>query len=193
MSATVVSLPPQTGDETVDFLQRISGRNGEMLMRAAATIETLSQRAMSAEQLYRRQLEASTRNAKLREVAEVTSDGLLREVEGLRAQLAEIAATSAAERAQFEAERERMLKLMQNAEAHVADVTAELGALRKSVDTFSETVVAVPIVMLRLARSQFDILSDGFAKNGDVISRAISEIGGCAIDQALAAKKSADS
>ncbi|MGV7212947.1 hypothetical protein [Bradyrhizobium sp. UFLA05-112] len=51
------------------------------------------------------------------------------------------------------------------------------------------TVVAVPIVMLRLARSQFDILSDGFAKNGDVISRAISEIGGCAIDQALAGKQ----
>ncbi|MCP3470665.1 hypothetical protein NLM33_10075 [Bradyrhizobium sp. CCGUVB1N3] len=196
MSATVVSLPPQTGDETVDFLRRmasmVSGRNGEMLMRAAATIEALSQRAMSAEQLYRRQLEASTRNAELREVAEVTSDGLLREVEALRAQLAEITTTNASERAQFEAERARMIKLMQNAEAHVADVTAELDALRKSVDTFNETAVAVPIVMLRLARSQFDILSDGFAKNGDVISRAISEIGGCAIDQALAAKKTAE-
>ncbi|WP_027520924.1 hypothetical protein [Bradyrhizobium sp. Ec3.3] len=196
MSATVVSLPPQTGDETVDFLRRmasmVSGRNGEMLMRAAATIEELSQRAMSAEQLYRRQLDASTRNAELREVAEVTSDGLLREVEALRAQLAEITATSTSERAQFEAERARMLKLMQNAEAHVADVTAELDALRKSVDPFNETAVTVPIAMLRLARAQFDILSDGFAKNGDVISRTISEIGGCAIDQALAAKKTAD-
>ena len=197
MSASVVSLPTQTGDETVDFLRRmasmVSGRNGEMLMRAAATIETLSQRAMSAEQLYRRQLEASARNAELREVAEVTSDRLLREVEALRAQLAEISTTSASERAQFEAERGRMLKLMQIAEAHVADVTAELGALRKSVDIFNENAVAVPIAMLRLARAQFDVLSDGFAKNGDVISRAISEIGGCAIDRALAAKKMGES
>ncbi|GLR90686.1 hypothetical protein GCM10007857_74010 [Bradyrhizobium iriomotense] len=171
----------------------VSGRNGEMLMRAAATIEALSQRATSAEQLYHRQLEQSTRNAELREIAEVTSDGLLREVEGLRAQLAEITATGATERAHFGAERGRMLKLMQDAEAHVADVTAEFDALRKSVDAFNETAVAVPIVMLRLARTQFDILSDGFAKNGDVISHAISEIGGCAIDQALAAKKAADS
>jgi hypothetical protein len=41
MSATVVSLPPTTGDETVDFLRRmasmVSGRNGEMLLRAAAS------------------------------------------------------------------------------------------------------------------------------------------------------------
>src|SRR5262245_1195359 len=115
MSATVVSLPPQTGDETVDFLRRmasmVSGRNGEMLMRAAAPLEELAQRATSAEQLYRRQLDASTRNAELREVAEVTSDGLLREVEALRAQLAQITATSTSERAQFEAERARMLKV----------------------------------------------------------------------------------
>jgi hypothetical protein len=38
----------------------------------------------------------------------------------VRAQLAEITATSSTERTQFGAERGRMLKLMQDAEAHVA-------------------------------------------------------------------------
>jgi hypothetical protein len=78
-----------------------------------------------------------------------------------------------------------MLALMKGAEAHVAKVTAELDALRKSVDAFNETASGC---RSRLARAQFDCLSEGFVRNGDVISRAISEIGGCAIDQALAKK-----
>ena len=192
MSATVVSLPPTTGDETVDFLRRmasmVSGRNGEMLMKAAATIEALGQRAMSAEQLYHRQHEESTRNAELREVAELASDGLLRQIEGLRTQLAEVTAKGAQARADFEAERGRLLALTQDAEARLTSTTAELEELRASVDQFNETLVAVPIEMLRLARAQFNYLSDGFARNGDVISQAMSEIGGFAIDRALTAK-----
>nr|WP_246752519.1 hypothetical protein [Bradyrhizobium diazoefficiens] len=50
----------------------------------------------------------------------------------------------------------------------------------------------MPIEVLRLARTQFDYLSSGFARNGDVISQAMSDIGGFAIDQATA-KKLADS
>lgn len=202
MSATVVPLPPNNSSETIDFLRRmasmVSGRNGEMLLRAAAMIESLAQRAMTAEQLYHRQQEESTRNAELREVADLASDALLTQVEALRAQLAEVTATAAAERAQaaderarFEAERVRLLGLMQEAETHVTEVTAELHALRSSVDSFNGTAVAVPIEMLRLARAQFDFLSENFARNGDVISQAMSEIGGCAIDQALAGKTSA--
>ncbi len=196
MSATVVPLPPNSTSETTDFLRRmasmVSGRNGEMLLRAAAIIDSLSHRAMTAEQLYHRQQEDSTRNAELREVAELASDTLLTQVEALRAQLAEVAATAAAERtraaderARFEAERIKLLGLMQEAETHVIEMTAELQALRSSVDSFNETAVAVPIEMLRLARAQFDFLSENFARNGDVISQAMSEIGGCAIDQAL--------
>ena len=45
--------------------------------------------------------------------------------------------------------------------------------------------------VLRLARTQFDVLSAGFARKGDVISQAMSEIGGFAIDEALM-KKTAD-
>lgn len=47
----------------------------------------------------------------------------------------------------------------------------------------------MPIEVLRLARTQFDFLSAGFAREGDVIAQAVSEIGGFAIDQALTAKK----
>jgi chromosome segregation ATPase len=206
MSATVVPLPPNNASETTDFLRRmasmVSGRNGEMLLRAAAMIDSLTHRAMSAEQLFHRQQEESTRNAELREVAELASDGLLRQIDALRAQLAGVTEQAAAEReqfeaeqarfeterARFEAERERLAGVMQDAEAHVAGVEAELETLKKSVDEFNATAVSVPIEVLRLARAQFDFLSDGFAKNGDLISRAMSEIGGCAIDQVLATK-----
>lgn len=202
MSATVVPLPPNNASETTDFLRRmasmVSGRNGEMLLRAAALIESLTQRAMTAEQLYHRQQEESTRNAELREVADLASDALMKQIESLRAELAGVIAGAAAERrqfeeerARFEAERGRLLGLMQDAEAHVAEVTAELETLKTSVDTFNETAVTVPIEVLRLARAQFDSLSEAFARNGDVISQAMSEIGGCAIDQALAGKTGA--
>jgi chromosome segregation ATPase len=197
MSATVVPLPPNSTSETTDFLRRmasmVSGRNGEMLLRAAAMIDSLTHRATTAEQLYHRQHEDSTRNAELREVADLASDALMKQVEALRAELAESAADAAtaraqfaAERARFEAERERLLGLMRDAEAHVAEVTAELETLKTSVDSFNETAVMVPIEVLRLARAQFESLSEGFAKKGDVISQVMSEIGACAIDHALA-------
>ncbi|AWM01881.1 hypothetical protein [Bradyrhizobium amphicarpaeae] len=196
MSATVVPLPPSSSSETIDFLRRmasmVSGRNGETLLRAASLIESLTQRAMSAERLYHEQQDASTRNAELREAAEHTSDAMVGQIEALRAQLAEITATAAAERAAFDAERGKLIGLMQNAESHIGKLTTELDGLRASVDSFNATAVSVPIEVLRLARTQFDVLSAGFARKGDVISQAMSEIGGFAIDQALTMKKTAD-
>ncbi|MGY8637332.1 hypothetical protein RAD15_33180 [Bradyrhizobium sp. 14AA] len=193
MSATVVPLPPNSSSATVDFLRRmasmVSGRNGEMLLRAAALIESLSQRAMSAERLYHEQQVESTRNTELREAAELASDAMVSQIEALRAQLAEVTAAAAAERAAFDAERSKLIGLMQDAESHIVKLTGELDGLRASVDSFNETVVSVPIEVLRLARTQFDFLSEGFARRGDVISQAMSEIGGFAIDQALTAKK----
>ncbi|PDT91490.1 hypothetical protein CO669_05690 [Bradyrhizobium sp. Y36] len=193
MSATVVPLPPNSSSETIDFLRRmasmVSGRNGEMLLRAASLIEQLGQRAMSAERLYHEQQIESTRNAELREAAELASDAMVGQIETLRAQLAEVTAAAAAERAAFDAERGKLISLMQNAESHIGKLTTELDSLRASVDSFNETAVSVPIEVLRLARTQFDFLSAGFARKGDVISQAMSEIGGFAIDQALTAKK----
>jgi hypothetical protein len=190
MSATVVPLPPNPSSETTDFLRRmasmVSGRNGEMLLRAAALIESLAQRAMSAERLYHREHEENTRNSELREAGEMASDAMVKQIDGLRSQLAEVAA---AERAAFDAERGNLLGLMQHAESHIGQLTSELETLHASVDSFNETAISVPIEVLRLARTQFDFLSAGFARKGDVISQAMSEIGGFAIDQALTVKK----
>jgi chromosome segregation ATPase len=192
MSATVVPLPPNPASETIDFLRRmagmVSGRNGEMLLRAASMIESLRQRAMSAERLYHQAQEESTRNAELHESAELASDAMVGQIAALRAQLAELTAATAAERAAFDAERGKLLALMQHAESHIGKLTTELDSLRASVDSFNETVVSVPIEVLRLARTQFDYLSSGFARRDDPISQAMSEIGGFAIDRALTAK-----
>ncbi|WP_375304337.1 hypothetical protein WI560_18530 [Bradyrhizobium sp. A11] len=193
MSATLVSLPPSSSSEIIGFLRRmasmVSGRNGEMLLRAGSLIEQLGQRAMSAERLYHEQQIESTRNAELREAAELASDAMVGQIEVLRAQLAEVTAAAAAERAAFDAERGRLIGLMQDAEGHIVKLATELDSLRASVDSFNETAVSVPIEVLRLARTQFDYLSSGFARKGDVISQAMSEIGGFAIDQALTTKK----
>jgi len=193
MSATVVPLPPSSSSETIDFLRRmasmVSGRNGETLLRAASLIESLTQRAMSAERLYHEQQIESTRNAELREAAEIASDARVGQIEALQAQLAEVTATAVAERAAFDAERGKLIGLMQSAESHIGKLTTELDGLRASVDNFNATAISVPIEALRLARTQFDVLSAGFARKGDVISQAMSEIGGFAIDQAMTAKK----
>ncbi len=189
MSATVVPLPPKSSSETTDFLRRmasmVSGQNGETLLRAAALIESLTKRAMSAERLFHEQEEENKRLVKLREGTEL----VVGQIETLRKQLADVTSAAAAERAAFDAERVKLLGLMQDAESHIVKLTMELETLRASVDGFNETAVSVPIEVLRLARTQFDFLSDGFAREGDVISRAMSEIGGFAIDQALTAKK----
>lgn len=196
MSATVVPLPPNSASATTDFLRRmasmVSGRNGEMLLRAAGLIESLAKRAMSAERLYHQQHEENTRHVELREAAELATDAMVSQIAALRAQLAEVTAAAAAERAAFDTERGKLLGLMQSAESHIGKITTELDSLRASVDSFNETIVSVPIEVLRLARTQFDYLSSGFARKGDVISQAMSEIGRFAIDEALTAKKPAD-
>ena len=195
MSATVVPLPPSSSSETTDFLRRmasmVSGRNGEMLLRAASLIESLLHRAKTAERLYHQAQEESTRHAERHEAAELASDAMVGQIAALRTQLAEVTTAAAAERAAFDAERSKLVGLMQDAESHIGKLATELDGLRASVDSFNETVVSVPIEVLRLARTQFDYLSGGFAEKGDVISQAMSEIGGFAIDQALTVKNTA--
>jgi TolA-binding protein len=92
MSAPVYSQPSNAHQEVVDFLRRLSsmltgGRNAEMLQQAAATIEALSRRASSAEQLFHDQQEEHARNTELREVAELASDNLMTEVDSLKAEI----------------------------------------------------------------------------------------------------------
>lgn len=205
MSATALSLPQGPDLEATDFLRRLAammkgGRNSEMLLEAANMIESLTERATSAEQAHQDVREQNERNLDLRNIAEIASDRLLAEAEALREQLADEAMQAEAERERIGHERERieherarleedarqLSARADDAEAELAKVTAELDELRKSLD--AEIAVTVPIQAhaLRLARAQFDFLAEGFARTGDVISLTICEIGSCAIDRALA-------
>jgi len=76
--------------------------------------------------------------------------------------------------------------LIEDAEARLARANAEIDGLRSALTARSAATVAVPVHTLRLARAQFNHLAHGFARSGDLISQTICEIGGSAIDQAIA-------
>jgi len=198
MSATVVSLPPSGIAETLDFLRRLAsmmsgGRNAEMLLQAAAHIETLGRRALSAEQLFHAQQEESAQNAALRQVAERAAGRLTVEVDGLKAELLAHARLAEAEHLRLADETQhltdealRLNVLVEDGEARLARANAEIDGLRSALEARDAAMVAVPIHTLRLARAQFNHLAHGFARSGDLISQTICEIGGSAIDQAIA-------
>ena len=196
MSVTAISMPPDENAETVDFLRRLAsmmsgGKNAEMLLGAASVIEALSSRAMTAERLYSEQQDEREKSNELRQVAEIAADNLNSEIASLKAQLAEAARQAEIDRASFAEEEHRLSTKAEDAEARLAKVNAELDELRTPFAELSDTVVAVPTEQLRLARAQFDFLADGFARNGDVISQTICEIGRCAIEHALAGSEPA--
>jgi chromosome segregation ATPase len=183
-------MPPDENAETVDFLRRLAsmmsgGKNAEMLLGAASMIEALAGRAMTAERLCSEQQDEREKSNELRQVAEIAADNLNSEIASLKAQLAEAARQAEIDRAFFAEEEHRLSTKAEDAEARLAKVNAELDELRTPFAELSDTVVAVPTEQLRLARAQFDFLADGFARNGDVISQTICEIGRCAIEHAL--------
>jgi small-conductance mechanosensitive channel len=204
MTATDTLPSTNKTDEAVDFLRRLAsmlsgGRNAEMLLEAATMIETLSQRATSAEQRLQEQQEDNARNLELREVAEVASDNLAAEVNSLKARLAESEAKAEAERNYFAEESRRLATLADEAKGMVAEsndrllrVNAEIEVLRNPLPVaIDESIAIVPVEPLQLARTQFGYLAEGFARNGDVVSQTICEIGARAIDKALAGDKPA--
>jgi hypothetical protein len=197
MSATVISLPPSGIAETLDFLRRLAsmmsgGRNAEMLLQAAAHIETLGRRALSAEQLFHTQQEESAANAELRRVTELAAGRLIVEVDGLKTELVAHARLAEAEHTRLAAETrelsedaQHLAALVEDAEARLARAHAEIAGLRDVLDARSASMVAVPVHTLRLARAQFNHLAQGFERSGDLISQTICEIGGYALDQAI--------
>ena len=190
MSATVIPLEPDSITETVDFLRRLSGmmaggRNAEMLLQAAGMIAALTRRAVTAEQLLDQQQDETARILALREVAEMAADNLITEVEFLTAQLADSVWRAEAERTQFAVEALRLQDVADEAEAHRAEVQAELAELRATFDALGDSMVMVPVETLRVAHAQFDHLAESFARGGDIISQTICEIGTCTIAQAL--------
>lgn len=192
MSATILPLSPDDKtQETVDFLRRLAsmmtgGKNAEMLGEAAAMIEALTQRAVTAERLSDELQEQHERINELRAVAEIAAENLGAEAEALKAELEQAAEVADIERASLTRQAGRLLARAEDAENRLARVSAELDELRMPFAELSSAVVAVPVELLRTARAQFDSLADGFANGGDLISQTICEIGACAIDQALA-------
>jgi hypothetical protein len=192
MTVTASSLPPNENQEIIDFLRRLAsmlsgGRNAEMLQEAASMIEALTRRAIAAERLNHGQQEDHARNLEQRETAELSSDKLMAEIAALKTELAESTRRSERERAFFAEEVHRLQAGLENAEAQLtkANADAELDELREPVAGIDNSIAIVPVESLQLARTQFDFLATGFAKNGDVISQTICQIGACAIDKAL--------
>lgn len=199
MTAPVYSLSSTPHQETVDFLRRLSsmltgGRNAEVLQQAASLIETLSQRAATAEQLFHEQQEDHAHNIELREVAELASDNLLVEAESLRAendllkaQLDERNHQGNIDRNWFAEETLRAQAQAEVAQERLAAVNAELEELRRPPppETIDESIAVVPMDSLRLAHTQFAYLAKGFAEKGDVVSQMICEIGARALDKAI--------
>jgi hypothetical protein len=159
----------------------------------------LSRRASSAEQLFQDQQEEHARNLEQREVAELASDNLLSEVESLkvevdslRAQLEERNRQADIDHNHFAEETLRAQTQSEQAQARVAELSAEIEELRKPPppEVIDESIAVVPIQSLRLARTQFDYLAKTFANSGDVVSMTICEIGARALDKALADSES---
>jgi serine phosphatase RsbU (regulator of sigma subunit) len=195
-SATVSSVPPNENQEIIDFLRRLAsmltgGRNAEMLLEAAQAIEALAQRALAAERLYEAQQEDHARNLELREVSELASDQLIAEVASLKTRIAESAQQAERERTGFAEATGRLEAELEVARAQLAQASAELDELREAATAIDHSIAIVPVESLQLARTQFDFLAAGFARNGDVISQTICQIGACAIDKALSGNEPA--
>ncbi len=212
MSVTASSLPPNENQEIIDFLRRLAsmltgGRNAEMLQQAASIIETLTHRAIAAEQLCLNEQEEHAKSRELREAADRSAETLRAEIMSLTAQLTETTRQAESERSFFAEETHSLQARVQDADAELAKAgaelakagaeltkasadlakaSAELDELREPVTGIDDTIAIVPVDSLQLARTQFDFLAAGFAKTGDVISQTICQIGACAIDKALA-------
>jgi hypothetical protein len=107
------------------------------------------------------------------------------EIAALQAQLVEHNRLADSERASHAEEARRLRGIADAAKARLKAANAELDELRGSMTAIDQSIAVVPVNSLELARTQFTFLAEDFAKNGDVISQTICEIGACAIDKAL--------
>src|ERR1700759_326544 len=148
MPATVLSLPSDETQETIDFLRRLAsmmtgGRNAETLLAAATASETLNRRATTAEGQLQQLQEDHGKNLEQREVAELASDNLLAEVTALKEHLSHSQGQSEAELAALktqladndqrsEAEigslRLQLVENLREAETEIASLKAQLTA-----------------------------------------------------------------
>ena len=134
MSVTASSLPPNENQEIIDFLRRLAsmltgGRNAEMLQQAASIIETLTQRAITAEQLCLNEQEEHAKSRELREAADRSAETLRAEIVSLTAQLTETTRQAESERSFFAEETHSLQARVQDADAELAKAGAEIVSL----------------------------------------------------------------
>jgi hypothetical protein len=184
--------PPDTRDaaEIVGFLSRFSklistGENAGNLRRAAALIDLLNKRALEAEHLLAEQRDASSKYFEMCEAFELLVDRLTSEAAMLGTQLKQKDHEAFIEQTRLRDEAERLAAAAARAEAELAIATAELEALRSRPAGPGDGRVVVPVATLHALRDQFEVLSDELATGGGVIAQVMSEIGGCAIRQAI--------
>jgi chromosome segregation ATPase len=182
-------MPPDPGEsvEIVGFLRRFSnlisyGENAENLRRAAALIESVTRRATEAEQQLFEQTDTGAKYREMCQAFEIAVDRLAAEAVELHAQLDETTEAALAERSRLTAETERLSADLERSETALAAASAEIDELRGRLND----TTTVPIENLRMIQTQFDYLSDHFARSGDVVSQVMSDIGWCATDQAIA-------
>lgn len=190
-------MPPNENQDIIDFLRKLAsmltgGRNAVMLLEAAQAIEAQAERAIAVELLHQERQADHAKNLELREQAQLLSDRLMTEVTALKAQLAESERQAESERTFFAEEVRHLQARLEDANAQLAEANAELDELRKPVTVIDHSIAIVPVDSLQLARTQFDFLAAGFARNGDVISQTICQIGACAIDKALSGNEVAE-
>ena len=144
-SATVLPLPRDgahdaadpSADPAVEFLRRLAsmmsgGCNAEMLLAAAATIETLGRRAADAE------LSRAARESELahciaqREIAERDADGLAAELEALKEQLEHTTDEAERNRIRFIDETLRLHALAEDSHTRLLALIAERETLHVS-------------------------------------------------------------
>jgi small-conductance mechanosensitive channel len=206
MPAAAVALPSETSPELLDFLRRLAsmmagGRNAEMLLEAATTIETLTRRATTAEELLQNLQEDHAKNLELRQVAELAADNLIAQLKAqlaeslqkaeaetaaLKGELADTRTQADRDRVAFSEEALRLQAVVQEMRLQLAGANATIEELQNPDKTIDDSVAVVPVQALQTARDQFTYLAKGFAKSGDLISLTICEVGACAIDKALA-------
>lgn len=188
----VMPIPAGAGDsaEIVGFLRRFSnlistGDNAGNLRRAAALILSLTSRASEAERSLAEQRETSTKYIEMCAAFELLVDRLTSEAAMLSTQLEQQAQEALIERSRFTEESEHLSGCVEQAEAQLAAANADIDELRSKLAHADDTLATVPIASLRAIRTQFESLADEFAKRGDVVSQVMSDIGRCAIDQAI--------
>jgi DNA repair exonuclease SbcCD ATPase subunit len=192
-----LSVPPNENQDIIDFLRKLAsmltgGRNAVMLLEAAQAIEAQAERAIAVELLHQERQADHAKNLELREQAQLLSDRLMTEFTALKAQLTESERQAESERTFFAEEVRHLQARLEDANAQLAEANAELDELRKPVTVIDHSIAIVPVDSLQLARTQFDFLAAGFARNGDVISQTICQIGACAIDKALSGNEVAE-